>query len=222
MWDHPRSRGVYSSGMCGRTVRPGSSPLARGLPWRARAGPSIRRIIPARAGFTPRTASRSAASRDHPRSRGVYRHPSRPPAPGCGSSPLARGLPPTGLPRPLTARIIPARAGFTSSSSWPPRATGDHPRSRGVYPSILCITIILCGSSPLARGLPRDRTALRPPLRIIPARAGFTPPGPGPPRTPRGSSPLARGLQQPAVGARQHRRIIPARAGFTTDRPTDP
>ena len=50
----------------------GSSPLARGLPllvmcWLGRPG-----IIPARAGFTLRTSPNWVASRDHPRSRGVY------------------------------------------------------------------------------------------------------------------------------------------------------
>ena len=51
-WDHPRSRGVYPAGGIEPPVRPGSSPLARGLrPHRARWRDRPR-IIPARAGFT--------------------------------------------------------------------------------------------------------------------------------------------------------------------------
>ena len=96
------------------------------------------------------------------------------------------------------------------------------------------------GSSPLARGLRRvigDRVAG---VRIIPARAGFTPsamalrraredhprsrgvyanPG-GLPSAAGGSSPLARGLQGKVSPAGMVRGIIPARAGFT-DHPPD-
>ena len=51
--DHPRSRGVYKRSSGRRGGRGGSSPLARGLqrPYRRRI--HGRRIIPARAGFTP-------------------------------------------------------------------------------------------------------------------------------------------------------------------------
>ena len=93
----------------------------------------------------------------------------------------------------------------------------------------------MCGSSPLARGLRRDRRGRGQHLGIIPARAGFTTgstaemlPNGDHPRsrgvyypsvrvsgTISGSSPLARGLHgdDPAVG--QVEGIIPARAGFT-------
>ena len=131
--------------------------------------------------------------------------------------------------------IIPARAGFTTPSSRPTGRTRDHPRSRGVYWLSLFLCGAALGSSPLARGLPR---AARAPMlrdRIIPARAGFTTPCPGPappsrdhPRSrgvyadrsawaPRrvGSSPLARGLPGVRIPRRARDRIIPARAGFT-------
>ena len=51
---------------------------------------------------------------------------------------------------------------------------GDHPRSRGVYHAKVRTRVIEEGSSPLARGLRPEafRQALR--GRIIPARAGFT------------------------------------------------
>ena len=111
----------------------------------------------------------------------------------------------------------------------------DHPRSRGVYLSSVCVIMAIAGSSPLARGLrPRD-VPVQIPQRIIPARAGFTshhrflvlcrrdhPRSRGVyaramsrSRSHNGSSPLARGLR--AVGGKTFimRGIIPARAGFT-------
>ena len=73
-----------------------------------------------------------------------------------------------------TSRIIPARAGFTVDGVVMGRLTGDHPRSRGVYPHTQTPVWSTEGSSPLARGLPAlvDECARH--GRIIPARAGFT------------------------------------------------
>ena len=213
--DHPRSRGVYPrSGQPGR-MSEGSSPLARGL--LGGVGRHSRRpgIIPARAGFTL-AASRVAS-------------------PSAGSSPLARGLRAAILIEAVGEGIIPARAGFTPAGD---RAVGpveDHPRSRGVYLHKATEDFVNDGSSPLARGLPRERADRRDPHRIIPARAGFTPSRPAgtpPPgdhprsrgvytvtgpamRSSAGSSPLARGLPRSAPTPPPRRRIIPARAGFT-------
>ena len=152
-----------------------------------------------------------------------------------GSSPLARGLRrPWGF-RVWGPRIIPARAGFTSSAGPTGAWKADHPRSRGVYTRLGAWAHESDGSSPLARGLP-DAPAIAPGLtRIIPARAGFTrvsPPVWSPIRDhPRsrgvyslyqaakrgdsGSSPLARGLLKRVLAHYLRNRIIPARAGFT-------
>ena len=132
-----------------------------------------------------------------------------------GSSPLARGLRrPRYRPR-YGHGIIPARAGFTRTTT-STRSTE-------------------AGSSPLARGLPVNLHLADGRVGIIPARAGFTcwsrtplggradhPRSRGvygrrrdPPAGANGSSPLARGLpplQFPTVDAFG---IIPARAGFT-------
>ena len=91
--DHPRSRGVYLYWASDPLTRKGSSPLARGLLTYCAHGRPVRRIIPARAGFTPRYQSASSKKGDHPRSRGVY---------------FA-----VALARVQLHRIIPARAGFT-------------------------------------------------------------------------------------------------------------
>ena len=103
----------------------------------------------------------------------------------------------------------------------------------------LASAMMFVGSSPLARGLRCRRAGVHGPLRIIPARAGFTAVSaaltaacPDHPRSRGvymkltdmnddvyGSSPLARGLQPPPSPARTVTRIIPARAGFTPHRP---
>ena len=152
-----------------------------------------------------------------------------------GSSPLARGLLSPVLAAVWSARIIPARAGFTLLLPTLSTVSKDHPRSRGVYPSVHADCRDPAGSSPLARGLRRGVACPRRGWRIIPARAGFTSVVRAPEgrRTdhPRsrgvyansvgwaapifGSSPLARGLQSLRVIAIDTGRIIPARAGFT-------
>ena len=193
----------------------GSSPLARGLPRGRppRGGP--RRIIPARAGFTPSSGTSPRSRWDHPRSRGVYQTNFFGTRFHYGSSPLARGLL-THPPRASTlVRIIPARAGFTCRSCFTANGWRDHPRSRGVYRRFLFHATWADGSSPLARGLPPAGCRPLRSGRIIPARAGFTfisvPLG----WSVVGSSPLARGLPTDALPPARYRGIIPARAGFT-------
>ena len=153
--DHPRSRGVYSRCLLRNSRSTGSSPLARGLrACRARAVSGVG-IIPARAGFTAPGPLLTESSRDHPRSRGVYRM--------------------DGESTPPVCRIIPARAGFTRRHEADDLREADHPRSRGVYASWRSRSARSAGSSPLARGL-QGRGRLRPIVHgIIPARAGFTP-----------------------------------------------
>ena len=114
--DHPRSRGVYCRALYPRDQASGSSPLARGLRHDIVVGVGPRRIIPARAGFTPNWDGSTWPGRDHPRSRGVYSR-TRPQTTDIGgSSPLARGLLPTTNWIVGSRRIIPARAGFTYGS----------------------------------------------------------------------------------------------------------
>ena len=131
-------------------------------------------IIPARAGFTPDRATKAAKTRDHPRSRGVYRPLSGQGPPVSGSSPLARGLPGPRTRRTRRRGIIPARAGFTPTIIREEHRLTDHPRSRGVYTAHFLDGITAAGSSPLARGLRPLRHRIRRRRRIIPARAGFT------------------------------------------------
>ena len=193
--DHPRSRGVYVRVAVGGHVLGGIIPARAGFtaPVRHRADDRQdhprsrgvylvqtvsltvdRWIIPARAGFTPRGRVRGRGRPDHPRSRGVYPSGSYASMMRDGSSPLARGLPPTGPPGRAGRGIIPARAGFTECPAPPDLAARDHPRSRGVYTVTSSRAPRAPGSSPLARGLHGrlGRTGRGP--GIIPARAGFT------------------------------------------------
>ena len=160
-----------------------------------------------------------------------------------GSSPLARGLRRIHGRIRQGSRIIPARAGFTTSASEPVRAREDHPRSRGVYPRARARIPPFKGSSPLARGLQAWVEEGEVKMGIIPARAGFTQSpsknfpcsrdhprsrgvyeyerGPAP--RDRGSSPLARGLPTDLSVHKTIPGIIPARAGFTgADRQNGP
>ena len=196
---------------------------------------AIRRIIPARAGFTSTVPTPGGPSRDHPRSRGVYPRAAPSASTTTGSSPLARGLRRRSR-RPRRIRgIIPARAGFTDRDGGPAGGGRDHPRSRGVYGVVWFCVDADQGSSPLARGLPMAEQSESTAPGIIPARAGFTGDGAGDedydgdhPRSRgvyspshraqaalRGSSPLARGLRRLLRPPRMRSWIIPARAGFT-------
>ena len=172
--DHPRSRGVYSSRSNCVGSLDGSSPLARGLPWAHESDFDIAGIIPARAGFTHVAVPHVPRHMDHPRSRGVYNAPTTSDQWDEGSSPLARGLRHRVSIVDTSDRIIPARAGFTPArpSTAPPKR--DHPRSRGVYIVPFTMSSATRGSSPLARGLPREIDAKYGLDGIIPARAGFT------------------------------------------------
>ena len=213
--DHPRSRGVYADPPAQCRAPPGSSPLARGLRYSSTACPRGRRIIPARAGFTPSPPWSSSPAPDHPRSRGVYSVTASPRSSSQGSSPLARGLRPPGEDHEQAPRIIPARAGFTERRQAGPAARRDHPRSRGVYGASSRRRRPRAGSSPLARGLRSCVARLRRRRRIIPARAGFTPPRPQDHRR-RRDHPRSRGVYRMLKRViHLHAGIIPARAGFT-------
>ncbi len=213
---HPRSRGEHWVGDQFYGHNPGSSPLARGAPRKQPGHPPRRGLIPARAGSTTPASPTTASSTAHPRSRGehagdlVERRRLR------GSSPLARGALITPAALHSLARLIPARAGSTSSSGAARSRPPAHPRSRGEHRRLRLHREANHGSSPLARGAPPG--SIRPHIsdRLIPARAGSTAGGAGlwleRPAHPRsrgehkrlpgvsidghGSSPLARGARR--------------------------
>ena len=212
----------------------------RGLPASATHCIVDGRIIPARAGFTHRPRPGGRRPPDHPRACGVYWGRGAWPRQGSGSSPRVRGLPQqAGVPG-HGARIIPARAGFTTSILSARSSMTDHPRACGVYLLNNYSCSHLNGSSPRVRGLPLAWRVEVTDRGIIPARAGFTA-GPGfqlfvSQDHPRacgvygawwswvvvlaGSSPRVRGLRRRWCFRRPWAGIIPARAGFTCTVPS--
>ena len=68
--DHPRSRGENLTPQPAAPEAVGSSPLTRGKPSASSTGAPLAGIIPAHAGKTCTRNTRTARTRDHPRSRG--------------------------------------------------------------------------------------------------------------------------------------------------------
>ena len=131
--DHPRLRGEH----CGRVMpdcpASGSSPLARGTPSTPSWSDRQPRIIPACAGNTSERLGESTPFRDHPRLRGEHSDYGCETGEGHGSSPLARGTPPTRRRSFTHHRIIPACAGNTAGKDSIAAWLADHPRLRGEH-----------------------------------------------------------------------------------------
>ena len=132
----------------------GSSPLARGTLFHPSSCFFSGGLIPARAGNTSQSHQSSRRSWAHPRSRGEHRNGFVRQHFVAGSSPLARGTLSIQPAVPLTAGLIPARAGNT----WLKKIRTE--RSEG--------------SSPLARGTLMEPTDYAINTGLIPARAGNT------------------------------------------------
>ena len=132
-------------------------------------------------------------------------------------------------------RFIPACAGNTDERRVQTRGRAVHPRVRGEHVTTTNGSQLVAGSSPRARGTPRQDSPAMPLRRFIPACAGNTgglntaPSGktvhprvrgehiPAPSWTisENGSSPRARGTRGPDRRRRRLRRFIPACAGNT-------
>ena len=139
--------------------------------------PKTVRLIPARAGNTLRAYVHASLRTAHPRSRGEHCTRLFVTFSGDGSSPLARGTPTPITSKNEPSRLIPARAGNTSSSLRRSVSSPAHPRSRGEHCFFFFARQRPNGSSPLARGTPYFDNAQLKAIRLIPARAGNTTPG---------------------------------------------
>ena len=171
---HPRSRGEHLPTHSYDYGKGGSSPLARGTPGHHFVQNLRGRLIPARAGNTPRVQSSTLALSAHPRSRGEHAEHFTVEARVVGSSPLARGTLTGELVTAGVSRLIPARAGNTPWQPRPSASRSAHPRSRGEHPMPLASICCRFGSSPLARGTHYACRLLLLRPRLIPARAGNT------------------------------------------------
>ena len=192
--DHPRTRGVYACPPRMVFSVPGSSPHTRGLRNGASLDYQRRRIIPAHAGFTYDAVCDPVLDQDHPRTRGVYSSPKRLPSKSPGSSPHTRGLQAASGEITGPIGIIPAHAGFTRQGRNRYLPLSDHPRTRGVY----------CTMIPLARGTPDHPRTRGVYWHAVADVLSWV-----------GSSPHTRGLQLPDYYEVIRMGIIPAHAGFT-------
>ena len=172
--DHPRACGE-NTGLSQAAARsPGSSPRVRGKPRLDFEAFSDTGLIPARAGKTGRGPPRPRPRRAHPRACGE--NPSRVYtwSASRGSSPRVRGKHRRWHPRLRAHRLIPARAGKTSTRASPRSRRRAHPRACGENTSGSPSSPPEPGSSPRVRGKRERLTLTAAPSRLIPARAGKT------------------------------------------------
>ena len=174
--DHPRLRGEHPPDNVVAMYLSGSSPLTRGVPHTLRHPELAPGIIPAYAGSTPKSYSRWALWRDHPRLRGEHRNSVLCAALMLGSSPLTRGAPPCPSSRLRHRRIIPAYAGSTRTARPKMPGSSDHPRLRGEHLASPWVPMTTKGSSPLTRGALAKLEVVQHGVGIIPAYAGSTAP----------------------------------------------
>ena len=154
--DHPRACGANGTSSMATSQATGSSPRVRGKRPMRHTMPSLRRIIPARAGQTGLSHASACYASDHPRAcganviwRGVRSGP-------YGSSPRVRGKPVTSDDFMVSVRIIPARAGQTAYRSPLLMAAPDHPRACGANELEVTQQVLGDGSSPRVRGKQSD------------------------------------------------------------------
>ena len=136
--------------------KPGSPPLARGIPGVQKEKGGAERITPACAGNTDLRERISTVYKDHPRLRGEYVSTRPCQTVDRGSPPLARGIRPELRAGSHQSGITPACAGNTPLMSSVRTAPRDHPRLRGEYFCRLPHFTIIIGSPPLARGIRRQ------------------------------------------------------------------
>ena len=128
---HPRAGGENGKLDDTKHMLTGSSPRGRGKPIAALSPSCTSGLIPARAGKTSESCHWHPESRAHPRAGGENPRPrdrlgSRP-----GSSPRGRGKRRAKPAGQLLQRLIPARAGKTTSCTWCGIRAPAHPRAGG-------------------------------------------------------------------------------------------
>ena len=152
----------------------GSSPRVRGKRTWPRSRWARSRIIPARAGQTLTSRTGDAKGPDHPRACGANISLQMSRTMPHGSSPRVRGKPVGAATVRVRRRIIPARAGQTTSITLTVKRDTDHPRACGANGRHRPGHRTQRGSSPRVRGKrPSGKHGITHP-RIIPARAGQT------------------------------------------------
>ena len=134
-WAHPRACGENTPFEALTLSSHGSSPRVRGKPL---VGDDVRdrgRLIPARAGKTQWVSPARSAPAAHPRACGENQVPVEIPLEKDGSSPRVRGKRRADDDAGDDAGLIPARAGKTSTHTFPWNSSAAHPRACGENPS---------------------------------------------------------------------------------------
>ena len=240
---HPRAGGENAAHALAEIYARGSSPRGRGKLDHLGGGCGVVGLIPARAGKTPRRPSARPRAPAHPRAGGENWLAGEEWALEAGSSPRGRGKQCRCRAWSFLPRLIPARAGKTSTEASCWRGTTAHPRAFGEHAGRDRAEDDSSGSSPRGRGKRPAKHFTGAIFGLIPARAGKTlsasswtgrwqaHPRAGGENTssarrgPRsgGSSPRGRGKLRLRRHVQEHRRLIPARAGKTRVRNgTDP
>ena len=171
---HPRACGENSAERSPAHLVQGSSPRVRGKQGHAPRAGHGDGLIPARAGKTPARPPRGRTPRAHPRACGENSGREMPSMSTRGSSPRVRGKLQRHRQVAVAGRLIPARAGKTSSPTRTTLKSRAHPRACGENRWRSSWVPPMGGSSPRVRG---KRGRLRRPcgrLGLIPARAGET------------------------------------------------
>ena len=117
---HPRACGENQQVLLTGLPKWGSSPRVRGKQAPCGSGEHPPRLIPARAGKTGNVTAYSAVWPAHPRACGEKVKPVWDALMAAGSSPRVRGKPTDGGGAPDAGRLIPARAGKTTTPAGKP------------------------------------------------------------------------------------------------------
>ena len=171
---HPRAGGENPGDPLSNFGQRGSSPRGRGKRARRAHGHRRRRLIPARAGKTLPFLRSYRTRPAHPRAGGENNIEETTGALSAGSSPRGRGKLQVEANGADRLRLIPARAGKTTSPAPPASPDSAHPRAGGENKVEGLVGVADLGSSPRGRGKPLDARPHAVNEGLIPARAGKT------------------------------------------------
>ncbi len=152
-WDHPHLRGEYKPPLSNITDKPGSPPLAWGIPIVLCCLSVLSRITPTCVGNTCKLSDSLDYLRDHPHLHGEYWLESYIFRSTEGSPPLAWGIQKVSTLGKFFPRITPTCVGNTFFKKGVAFELKDHPHLRGEYLVLRSVNTLLKGSPPLAWGI---------------------------------------------------------------------
>ncbi len=151
---HPRGHGEHVQSLYRVITGSGSSPWARGTLINQLTQKISTRFIPVGTGNTINGGDYRAHLPVHPRGHGEHHIRVHFILFTSGSSPWARGTPPSTTATHCRQRFIPVGTGNTFHSCCSPLSLTVHPRGHGEHAFIRQPAPVIHGSSPWARGTP--------------------------------------------------------------------